>query len=196
MRRGVLLIALMAAVSLAASGCWNPFKPDGDGNGDGDVGDRTSPDNLLKFFAKAYMDKSVERYEEALDLDYSFTFMPEDYDSAGVSEIEPYWGRTEDVERTTLMFTSAQTMSISFDFNLAKAYWYEDTDIILVGGEPQIVDVFTSTWQPDIQITIDRGGSEPTTYWVRDSLVDVKVFQDRLNPSLWTILRIEEYKVR
>jgi len=192
MRRGVLLMALAVALSLALAGCWNPFRPDGDGNGDGDHGDRTSPDRLLEFFARAYMDKSVERYQESLDLSYSFTFMEKDWDSAGVNAIIPYWGWTEDVERTTKMFTSPKTMNISFNFNLAVYTWQECPDSIFVGGEPQPVDAACSIWKPDIQVTIDQGGAEPTTYWVNASWVEVTVIQDRLNPSLWTILRLRE----
>lgn len=193
MRRGVLLMTLAVAVLLAVVGCWNPFNPDDDGNGNGDWGDRTTPDRLLTFFAKAYMDKSVERYGESLDDSYTFTFMEDDYSAAGVDSINPYWGRTEDLERTTSMFTSPKTLNISFNFNLAVMPWLGDyLDSILVGDKVQYVYGYESMWKPDIQITIDEGGTEPTTFWVNASWVHVVVIKDRLNPSLWTILRIEE----
>jgi hypothetical protein len=191
MWRGVLLMALVAALALAVSGCWNPFSPDG-GNGNGEPpGDRKTRDNLLDFFARAYMDKSIDRFGEALDDDYTFEFWKKDYPAAGVDSINPYWGRTEDIERTTSMFINPQTMSISFNFNLPMVPWYQCDDVINVDGQPQVVNAFCSTWKPDIQVTVE-GETEPTTYWVNASWILVTVIQDRKDPSLWTILRLEE----
>lgn len=193
MRSGVLLMVLAVALSLCVTGCWNPFKPDDDGNGNGEWGDRTTPDRLLDFFARAYMDKSIERYGESLDESYTFEFMTKDYELAGVDTVTPYWGWTEDIERTTTMFTSPKTMNISFNFNLPSAPWYQCEDSIMVNDQPQAVNAACSTWKPDIQVTVDvEEGSEPTTFWVNASWVLVTVIQDRHNPSLWTILRIEE----
>jgi hypothetical protein len=192
MRRGVLHMVLAFAVSLSATGCWNPFRPDGDGNGNGDYGDRTSPKRLLDFFAKAYTDKSVERYAESLDESFTFTFMADDYGVAGVDSFKPYWGSTEDIERTTAMFTSPKTLNISFNFNLPVMDWYECPDSIVVGDEEQPIDAACSIWKPDIQVTVDESEAEPTTYWVNASWVEVTVIQDRKDSNLWTILRIRE----
>jgi hypothetical protein len=191
MRRGTWAAVITCVIGLGVGGCWNPFSPDG-GNGNGHpIGDRTSPDNLLEYFATAYEDKSLERYDEALDEFYSFTFMKDDWTAAGVSEDRPYWGKSEDEEQTEILFTHAETKAISFD--LVKVMtWYYCVDTVEVGGQPQEVDAWCCTIKPDIRVDVEKDGKS-TTFWVKNSWLDVKVVEDRLYPGLWTVLRIEEF---
>jgi len=192
MRRWVLFATMTAAVALAGGGCWNPFSHDDDGNGNGGRGDRKTPDHLLEFFAMAYEDKDVQRYGEALDLNYRFQFMEKDWDEAGVPSWAPYWGKTEDVPRTQNMFEDASITAISFEFGEPRfVNWLESSDTIFVDGNPVEVDALLGRYQPDIQVTV-AGDPEPITYWVNASLVDVKVIRDRFDPKLWTILRLVE----
>jgi hypothetical protein len=192
MRRWVLFVGMAASLVLAGAGCWNPFSPDDDGNGKHPIGDRKTPDHLLEFFATAYEDRSIERYSEALDHDYRFEFMESDWDSAQVPPNAPYWGWTEDVPRTQNMFENANTTDISFYFGLPLfASWVPTTDTIFVEGLPVEVDALLRRYQPEIQVVVENDKGT-TTYWVNASWVNVKVVQDRLDPSLWTILRIVE----
>ena len=199
--RGLLKCAIYSSVlalTLASVGCWNPFDPGGDGDGNRGVGDRKTPDHLLEFFATAYEDKSIERYTECLDDSYSFTFMEEDYEKAGVSSDKPYWGSTEDLDQTTTMFIDERTGTILFDFGLAVTNWDTCTDNIWVdddeGGHWAMVDALCCTHEPVIDVTVNTAGEEPKTYQVRSSRIEITVIEDRFNPQLWRILRIEEYK--
>ena len=192
MRRRVVLAVMTVSLAVAGAGCWNPFSPDDDNNGNHKIGDRTTPNNLLEFFATAYEDRSIERYDEALDFDYKFEFMEADYDSAGVPPNAPYWGKTEDVPRTQNMFESPNTTGISFDFGLPLfVNWVSVKDTIFVEGLPVEVDALLGRYEPDIEVVVE-GEEGSTTYWVNNSWVNIKVIQDRQDPSLWTILRIVE----
>ena len=192
MRRRALLAMMMISFVLAGAGCWNPFSPDDDGNGNHPIGDRKNPNSLLEFFATAYEDKAIDRYEEALDNDYRFEFMEADWESAGVPANAPYWGRGEDVDRTRIMFENPNTTGISFDFGLPLfVNWVPTKDTIWVDALPVEVDALLGRYQPDIQVIVENDKGS-TTYWVNNSWVNIKVVQDRLDPSLWTILRIVE----
>jgi hypothetical protein len=192
MRRGTWAGILTCIVALGVAGCWNPFSPD-NGNGNGHpIGDRKSPDNLLEFFATAYEDKSIDRYTESVDDSYSFTFMEDDWPAAGVSADRPYWGKTEDVERTQNMFTNADTKAISFDFGLPIMPWYYCPDSIYVEDHWEVVDGFCCIRKPDIKVDVDDSQKGFTTYWVKGSWLEITVIEDRLNAGLWTVLRIRE----
>jgi hypothetical protein len=197
MRRGVWVktfaCGAVLLLALGLAGCWNPFSPDDGGNGD-PKRDRKSPDRLLEFFATVYEDKNQVGYEESLDDDYTFTFMPADYDSAGVSAEEPYWGRTEDIERTHAMFAAADVKKIVMDLGTkVTPTWIDVTEVINVGGTPTLVDGFYCRIRPLIDVTIEgAGGEEPVIKQVRNSHIDVTVIPDRHNAGLWTILKIIE----
>ena len=194
MRRGVwvhsAICGMMMLLVLGLSGCWNPFSPgDGDGNGDPKI-DRKSPDHLLEFFATAYEDKDIDRYTESLDDAYTFEFDPLDYDSAGVSAEKPYWGITEDKERTNSMFTSPETKGISMDLSQKMMDWIADT--FYIDAETP-VEGFTCVINPTIDVTIEMTpGEEPVTKQVRKSRLTLAVIRDRKIVGLWTILKITE----
>jgi len=181
------------ALTLTSVGCWNPFDPGGGGNGNHKVGDRRSPDHLLEFFATAYEDKSIERYEESLDLSYTFTFMEADWGRAEVPPDRPYWGLTEDLPRTTAMFIDEKTGAISFDFRPAVADWFACTEIVWTGSDWDTLDAVCCSHDPVIDVTVNYSGEEPTTYQVRSSRVEITAIEDRFNPELWTILKIKEF---
>ena len=193
MFRGAWVVLVVGLILLGAAGCWNPFSQDdnGGGNGGGQY-DRKTPENLLNFFAAAYKDKDVTRYGESIDDNFAFTFLERDYGDAGVDSITPYWGKTEDVERTGRMFSSVKTFDIGFDFVETVMPWYECTGTIMVGSEEQTVQALCTLRKPDIKVTVDMDEPELTTFWVNKSLLDIKVIKDRYNPDLWTILSIEE----
>jgi len=196
MRRGVWATmfvwgaALLFVLGLA--GCWNPFSPDGGGNGDPKI-DRKSPDRLMDFFATVYEDKDQIRYEECLDDEYTFTFMQKDYTAAGVSEEIPYWGRTEDVERTHAMFVADQVKTIVMELgSKITPTWIAVTEVIDIDGTPTAVDGFWCRIKPSIDVTIEEAGKEPVTKQVRASKIDITVIPDRHDARLWTILEIIE----
>lgn len=192
MRRGVWvkpgLWSVVFLLVLGLAGCWNPFGPDKGGGGNAKI-DRKSPDHLLDFFATKYVDKDLTGYEEAIDEDYTFTFDPKDYDAAGVSAEKPYWGRSEDVDRTNLMFNSASTKAIVMDFSTKVVNWIAATESTSAG----FVDGFMCRIEPKIDVTIEgQPGEEPVTKQVRKSVLDITVIPDRHNANLWTILHIVE----
>jgi hypothetical protein len=190
MRCGVLSRAAIVIVAVLAAGCWNPFGPPGGDPKPPNI-DRKTPDNLMEFFATVYADKDIDRYEEALDKDYLFEFMEADWGPAGVSEANPYWGKTEDVPRTEAMFTSPQTKAITIEFNQLAVNWQHTMVTINVDGEEQLVDAFERRYKPEIQVTVEDG-DELTTYWVHQSWVDVTVIKDRFDSTLWTIIKMVE----
>ncbi len=191
----------LLAVMFGLPGCWNPFSPGDGGDGPGTNFNRESPDNLLAFFADAYQNKNIDKYMEALDDSYTFTFRPEDWDSAGVTAEKPYWGKTEDVPRTVNMFNSPKTLGISMDWLTPVSDWEGPCpDSIWIPPVPpdqdgywQQVEGLCCTRKPDIKVTIEgKDGGEPITKWVHTSWIWLTAIQDRNNPKLWTILRIIE----
>jgi len=196
MVRGLWVVLVLGLVLMGVTGCWNPFSPDdGGGGGDGQY-DRTNPDKLLNFFASAYVDKNVDRYGEALDDDFSFEFLSDDYTKAGVDSVTPYWGKGEDVENTGNMFGSPKTFGITFDFGLPIEPWYETTVVLNPGKlNEQTVQALWTRRQPDIQVVVDEGEAELTTFWVNNSRLIVTVVQDRYDSKLWRVHKIEETKL-
>jgi len=202
MRRGVwvtsivLLGVLLAVLGLA--GCWNPFSPgDGDG-GNGPEINRKDPDKLLEFFATVYKDRDGDRYDEALDDEYTFTFRSDDYDSAGVTPAIPYWYKEEDVNRAKKMFTDVRTKEIKIDLRNLDVYWMDTVECIHLegAGECTFVDGWQCRIRPEIDVTIElEAGKEPVTKQVRLSWLWITVIPDRAVPGLWTILKIVEVPV-
>jgi hypothetical protein len=193
MRRGVWAYLTICGATLALivglSGCWNPFAPDKSGHSGPKI-DRRTPDHLLNFLAAAYQDRSIDHYKEAVDFFYSFQFDPVDYDSADVGPDKPYWGRTEDVQRTEAMFTSVMTKAISMDLGNKTMRWLADT--FYPDGETP-VEGFTCEVNPIIDVTIEKeAGQELTIKQVRKSRFTIEVIPDRDYQGLWTILKITE----
>jgi hypothetical protein len=197
MRRGVWVktasFGVVFLLMFGLAGCWNPFGPERDPNGGDPKIDRKSPDRLLEFFATVYEDKDLDRYEESLDDDYTFTFMQDDFEEAGVSAERPYWSKWEDVPRTNMMFTAAKTKNIAMDLSIRETIWIAVTEYINIDGTPTPVDGFFCRIKPVIDVTIEGGtGEEPVIKQVRKSHIDVTVIPDRHIAGLWTILKIIE----
>jgi len=140
---------------------------------------RDSPENLVAAYAKALEQKSLPYYTQCLDDDYRFTFLEQDYTDAGVDSMAPYWDRTRDLSSTSAMFASSYVFDITCDLPILSDLSPSDT---LRG---LITDI-------DLKMTIDRGESELTTYWVNRSFLVFALARDRYQPSLWVIRGVEE----
>jgi hypothetical protein len=188
MRRYAWRVAVIGLGLFLVAGCWNPFSSGKNGGNGHEVRyDRTTPDKLLNFFSQAYEDQDIDKYDESLDLAFHFQFTQEVADSLGLPPDQPWWGKVEDLASTGNMFDNPEVTSIAMDM-IRRIPWYACTDSITD------LDGLCSVIEPDIKVTVERAGeSEPTTYWVNNSRLDVMVIQDRNDSDLWTILRIEEY---
>lgn len=152
---------------------------------------RDTPDNLLLFFARAYKEKDLDDYDEALDEDFLFQFTPDIADSLGLPADKPWWGKTEDIASTRQMFENPNVTDIAFS--------YEE-----VGGWNPYVEVREDTTYSGLQrrydplievITLVENSEDPELkFRVDESLLDITVLPDPFTEGLWTILRIEESK--
>ncbi len=151
---------------------------------------------LLQVFARSFIERNIDLYVECLDDSYTFTFAPNDWDTAGVTPDKPYWGKTEDVPATAHMLSSPTIKSIVMDWLPPIVNWAVCIDsIFVVGpgvGQWEVLACSCATYRPDIKVTAQVDGEEVRTYWVRNSRFMVTVCPDRFNEDLWTILRIIE----
>lgn len=184
MRRWGWVLLVATLVSTAYLGC----SPSTDSGPPVTGYDRTTPDNLMKFFAHAYREKELDDYEEALDEDFLFQFTSEIADELGLPPDEPWWGKTEDVSSTNGLFESPTVTDITFT--------YED-----VGAWEAVNDVRPDTTfsglfrrlDPVIEVTTLVEEEDPIKKLrVDGSWLDVTVVPDRYAEGLWTILKIQE----
>jgi hypothetical protein len=144
--------------------------------------DRTTPERLIKYLADAYVKKDIDKYLESLSDSYLFEFDPQDYDDAGVSEDEPWWGKTEDRTSTGNMFDDAQVTKIEMDLPIAGGPWPGEDDAILYRLDPYI-KVFTDD---------PAAESGETIYHVYQSWLDVEIVEDPFDSTLWVFNEIVE----
>jgi hypothetical protein len=177
----ILTIGLMALVFLRCSPTSDP------GNGDVQF-DRTTPDNLLNFVSKAYSDKEIDDYDDALHDAFEFEFTPEVASEVGLDPEKPWWGKVEDLISTGNMFSSSSVLGISMEY--VKV---DDWDICTqtIGGDEY--SGLCIRLQPDIKVDVDEG-EEVTQYHVNQSNIDVMVVKDPKYPeqNLWVVMRIKE----
>ncbi len=153
--------------------------------------DRTSADNLLKFFAQAYKEKDLTDYDDALDEDFFFQFTPDIADSLGLPPEEPWWGKSEDVNSTRLMFENPNVTDIAFSYE-SVGEWEDHVEV----REDTTFSGLFRRYDPLIEVTVIIESDDDPILKLRvdDSWLDVTVVPDRLTNGLWTILRIEESK--
>ena len=176
MRRWVWVITAISLILSVAAGCsvdsgTNPPPPELD---------RKTPQNLIKYFADAYKNKDINKYLESLADAYLFEFDPNDYDLAGVTEDEPWWGKTEDETSTGKMFDDPGVSGVEMDLPIDTGPWATE-------------DGLGFRLNPSIKVTVENPeGGEPTTYWVFSSWLYVEVIIDPYDSSLWVFKEINE----
>ena len=180
--------ALLAAwmVVLVGLGCSPASDPGGGGPG---PISRDTPDHLLNWLAVSYQEKDGDDYAEALHDAYYFVFTKEVADSLGLPDDQPWWGKTKDVASTNKMFAATEVTDVSMR--------YESIGRWEPAEEVRPDTTYNGVWtrvQPEIKVTIDHPGEEPTVFWVNRSYLDITVVKDPTQPdqNLWVILRIEE----
>jgi hypothetical protein len=153
--------------------------------------DRTTPDNLMLFFARAYKEKDLADYEDALDEDFLFQFTPDIADSLGLPVDKPWWGKTEDVKSTRQMFEEPSVTDITFNYE-EVGEWVPHIEV----REDTTFSGLFRRFDPVIEvITLVENSEDPELkYRVDESWLDIAIVPDRLTEGLWSILRIEEYK--
>jgi len=141
---------------------------------------RETPQGLLDTFAKSLEDRNLAGYELCLWESYRFLFDPVDWDSAGVTPEEPYWGLTEDIASTGHMFAASAVKSIRVDLQMLMDFTGPDT-------------LLTAVMMPIIDVTIQmHAGEEWLTKQVRKSRLHFVLRPDPQNEHLWVIRRIQE----
>jgi len=187
MRRWGWVLMIAALVSTANFGC----SPSSD-TGPPPVEEykRTTPDNLLLFFAEAYKGKEIDDYADALDANFLFQFTNDVANDIGLPADEPWWGKSDDEKSTRTMFDEPTVTDITFSYEFVTPEW----DLFSVDRDDT---TFSGVWRrldPLIQVTtITESEIDPIlTYRVDSSWLDVYVVPDRYTEGLWTILKIEE----
>jgi hypothetical protein len=168
-------LSLLALGFLQVSSCSHHEDPDPDR----DRTRRDTPEHAIACLATSLEAKSIDDYSSCLAAGYRFVFQERDWDTAGVTSLEPYWGLTEDVEATANMFSSSHTLGIVCDLPV---------EMMLDSGD----DFARCLCDVDLQVTIDHGGPEPSTYWVDRSWLIITLVADPDQPDLWVISEIEE----
>lgn len=188
MRRWGWVLLIAALASTAIFGC----SPSSD-TGPPPVEEvkRDTPDNLMLFFARAYKEKDLDDYKEALDDDFLFQFTPDIADSLGLPADKPWWGKTEDVKSTQQMFENPNVTDIAFSYETVGE-WIPHTEV----REDTTFSGLFRRYDPLIEVItlVDNDEDPELKLRVDESWLDIVVVPDRLTAGLWTILRIEESK--
>lgn len=140
---------------------------------------RDSPENLLAMYGEAVEAESLSAYSEYLDDGYSFVFLTQDYNVAGVEPLAPYWGKSEDIEATSEMFGSSDVMVIT-------------CELTIVGDVERSDSLCTFASDVDLTMAIKGDGLDPDMYWVHQSLLRFTMRRDRYDRRLWVIREIRE----
>ena len=188
MRRWGWVLLTAALVSTAIFGC-SPSSDTGPPPVE-DIGP-TTPDNLMLFFARAYKAKDLDDYDRALDVSFLFQFTPDIADSLGLPADKPWWGKTEDVSATQVMFEDPSVTDVTFSYEeVGEWIPYEE-----VREDTTFYGVFRR-YNPLIEVIVLEEDSEDpeTRYRVDESWLDITVVPDRFSEGFWTILKIEEIK--
>jgi hypothetical protein len=191
MKRFASLLLTIGFILVFATGCWNPFGGNGNGDDNGGNGfDRKTRDNLMEFFANAYQEENIDDYIESLHDKFLFQFTPAAAETLGLPPDQPWWGKTEDVAATRNMFEDATVTEITMQ--LTKVIdWYGCVDIR--EAPPDTIIGWCARFDATIDVTVTEPGQEPLTYIVRDSWLDLIVTADPLSTiGEWVIVRIEE----
>jgi hypothetical protein len=141
---------------------------------------RDTPEGLIEWLGYYYEKRDIDKYNEALDDYYLFTFTSDDADKLGLPPDQPWWGKTEDAISTRNMFESSQVTKIEMDLPIAAGPWITE-DGLGYRLEPSIK---VTTEQPD--------ATEPTVYWVFQSWLDVEIIEDPFDSTLWVFKGIQE----
>lgn len=175
MRRWVWVVLLICSLGFIG-GC---SVSSDDGPGVEPEYDRTTPENLINFFADAYERQDLDKYDESLHDGFLFTFLPDDADSAGLPPDQPWWGKTEDVASARKLFDNAEVTNISMDLAVVTKWPTEDG--------------FGFRLDPDVKVTVEKAGAtEPLVLWVNNSWFDVEIVEDPYDTELWVFAFIDE----
>ncbi|MFC1799969.1 hypothetical protein ACFL2Z_03555 [Candidatus Eisenbacteria bacterium] len=157
--------------------------------GDGETPDLSNPDSLLRFLAKSYADKDLDGYDVCLDESFLFIFTDDIADLLGLPVSEPWWGKTEDLNSTRMMFDDPSVESVMFAYEVVGE-WVDTTvvrpDTSFSGFFRRIdplIEVVTATENPEDPELVFR---------VDGSWLDVMVVPDRFWEGHWCILSIQE----
>ena len=158
---------------------------------DPDCPHRTTPDNLLKMFANAYMEMDLNDYDEYLDEIFLFGFTADVADSLGLPPEEPWWGKTDDVNSTREMFEDPDVLEIGFAYN-----YENDWELCQVVRPDSAYSGFCCRIEPLIWVKVSLlSEDDPILYYrVDNSWLDIMVVPDRFTQDLWCILSIDEVK--
>ncbi len=161
--------------------------------------DRTTEDNLMLFFANAYREKDLADYEEALDENFLFVFTEDIADSLGLPPDEPWWGKTEDLNSTKILFESETVTDIAFTYEYYTT-WVDCIELRIEqtpsGPDTTRFSGLCCRLNPLIEVTtiVDNDEDPILKLRVDNSWLDVTVIPDPFNEDLWTVLKIEEIK--
>ena len=154
----------------------------GDDSGSNPKGEspRKTPQGLLDYYVECLEEQNLAGYEACLWESYLFGFSEPDWDSAGVTPDNPYWGLTEDVASTENMFASAQVLNINAALLNVSNFTGPDS-------------LLTIRCKPMIDVTIEGPhGEEPVVKQVRNSYLDFVLRPDPHDEDLWVIREIQE----
>jgi hypothetical protein len=149
----------------------------------------SNPDSLLKFFATSYAEKDLDRYDQSLDESFRFVFTDDIADSLDLPRYDPWWGKTEDMSSTRMMFEDPSVEGITFTYE-AVGEWVDTTVVIpdtTFSGFFRRIDPFITF----VRVTGDLEDPE-LLFRVDGTWLGFVVVPDRFTEGLWCVLQIEE----
>ncbi len=189
-------LAMVSALILGLTGCWNPFSPDEAEDKDDhpiEIVDRTSRVNLIQFFAKAHEDRDADDYGLSLHEDYQFWFSEDDRGDPGWDWTD-WISKAIDVGITTNMFAAEEVTDIRVDFvnqtSVSGAQTDEDNfNTIILDVDPPVT-VHWADFLVDMHV-IEETSEDRIDHWV-DGRAYIYFRPDPNFEGEWQIWKIED----
>jgi hypothetical protein len=123
-----LMLAIVPAVLLAVSGCWNPFSPDTEPAEEFNYyNPADSAWKVLENLEYAYVSRDIGHYLDCFRDDFEFHLLEldwDDYDGDGI--IDEYWGLDLEEEFHELMFNNVSAIELNLS-GTSQSPWTGDS---------------------------------------------------------------------
>jgi hypothetical protein len=145
---------------------------------------RNRPDSLLaSWLERAYNEQDADLYEEMLDADFTFRFLPDDADTFEVElglDANDSWSRAKDIQSTTNMFNDNEVSDVFLDVGSIQDNDYPGVDCD---------DCRELTANVAVRVTTHPPGAQEPEVLVTDSPQVFLVRPDPADTTLWVLFR-------
>lgn len=150
--RRLVVWSLAVVVTVTATGCWNPFAPEGGGGQPPVVvtyKERTSPDNVIHNLNTAYKDMNADEYLDCLAEEFEFHLNPDDYGDPA-NNLPEDWDKQEERDIHDAMFgQDTEVEDIDLVFTNTSKLWDDNA----LPGDPSD-DLWTYREQTDLRVKV------------------------------------------